>query len=67
MDNPVCDICGGKLDEIKPKEIKRLVYIPSQLYIEKQLFISMYVIAAVKKKKLCISSRKKDMKNQDHY
>ena len=29
MDNPVCDICGGKLDEIKPKVIKRLVYIPS--------------------------------------
>ena len=26
MDNPVCDICGGKLVEIKPKITKRLVY-----------------------------------------
>ena len=42
MDNPVCDICGGKLDEIKPKVIKRLVYIPSQLYIEKTV-VHQYV------------------------
>lgn len=35
MDNPVCDICGKPLAEIKPKVIDRLVYIPSELYIER--------------------------------
>jgi len=35
MDNPVCDICGKPLTEIKPKIIDRLVYIPSELYIER--------------------------------
>ena len=42
MDNPVCDICGGKLVEIKPKITRRLVYIPSQLYVEKTV-IHQYV------------------------
>lgn len=42
MDNPVCDICGGKLSEIKPKVISRLVYKPSELYIEKTV-IHQYV------------------------
>lgn len=61
MDNPVCDICGGKLVEIKPKITKRLVYVPSQLYVEKLLFISMSVMNAANGKKQCISFRKKDM------
>ena len=42
MDNPVCDICGGKLVEIKPKITKRLVYVPSQLYVEKTV-VHQYV------------------------
>lgn len=37
MDKPICDICGGKLSEIKPKIIKRLVYKPSELYIEETI------------------------------
>lgn len=37
MDNPICDICGGKLSEIKPKIVKRLVYKPSELYIEETI------------------------------
>ena len=42
MDDPVCDICGGKLFEIKPKVTRRLVYIPFQLYVEKTV-IHQYV------------------------
>lgn len=34
MENPVCEICGGALQDIKPKVVKRLVYKPAEIYIE---------------------------------
>ena len=37
MENPVCDICGGPLEEVKPKVLKRLVYKPAEIYIEETI------------------------------
>lgn len=61
MDNPVCDICGGKLVEIKPKITKDLYMFHLNCMLKKLLFISMSVMNAANGKKQCISFRKKDM------
>lgn len=59
MDNPVCDICGGKLVEIKPKITKRLVYVPSQLYVEKTV-VHQYVCHECSEREETMSICKKD-------